>query len=107
LLTKEAFEIYLKQLNADGIIAVNVSNRYFNLDRAVYRLADEFRLQTALIQAPGDGLQSYDSVWMLLTYNEDFLKTPIIAGSSTPRPSSDTTLRLWTDDFSNLFQILK
>jgi len=107
LLTQEAFETYLKHLESDGIIAVNVSNRYFNLDQAVYRLADEFQLNTALIQAQGDGLQSYDSVWMLLTYNEDFLDTPIIASSSTPRLDSDTNLRLWTDDFSNLFQILK
>lgn len=107
LLTKEAFETYLKHLKGDGIIAVNVSNRYFNLDQAVYRLADEFGLSTALIQARGDGLQSYDSVWLLLSYNKVFLQLPVIINSSSPRPPSDTTLRLWTDDFSNLFQILK
>nr|MBC7245491.1 fused MFS/spermidine synthase [Chloroflexota bacterium] len=41
LLTKEAFVTYLKHLKQDGIMAIHVSNRYFNLHWAVYRMADE------------------------------------------------------------------
>jgi hypothetical protein len=107
LLTKEAFEIYLKHLKPDGIIAVNVSNRYFDLDWEVYRLADAFDLGVALIQDRGDGIQSYDSVWMLLTRNRNFLELPAIVARSAPRPSIPARLRAWTDDFSNLLQILR
>lgn len=107
LLTKEAFQIYLKHLKPDGIMAIHVSNRYFNLHWAVYRLADEFRLGTALIGDEGDGLRSYDSVWMLLTYNHDFLRLPAIASRTAQRPTVSSRLRLWTDDFSNLLQVLK
>ena len=66
LLTKEAFEIYLQHLNQGGIIAINVSNNYFDLPPAVFKLAEEFNLSAALIEDRGDGLQSYDSIWVLL-----------------------------------------
>ncbi len=107
LLTREAFEIYLKHLKQDGIIAINVSNRYFNLHLEVYRLADELGLGTALIEDEGDSIQSYDSVWMLLTREPDFLKQPAIAQRSAQRPAIPPGLRVWTDDYSNLLQILK
>ena len=107
LLTKEAFEIYLKHLKPDGIIAINVSNRYFDLALEVYRLADEFNLGSALVEDKGDGIQSYDSVWMLLTRDRDFLELPVIAARTAQRPSIPARLRVWTDDFSNLLQILK
>jgi hypothetical protein len=107
LLTKEAFEIYLKHLKQDGIMAINVSNRYFKLDQEIYRLADEFNLGTVLIEDRGDAIQSYDSVWMLLTRKRDFLELPAISARSAQRPSIPTSLPIWTDDFSNLLQILK
>lgn len=107
LLTQEAFAIYLQHLQPDGIIAVHVSNRYFNLDREVYRLADEFHLSVALIEDVGDRIQSYDSVWMLLTRQGDVLARPAIVARSAPRPALPDSLPVWTDDFSNLLQILR
>jgi hypothetical protein len=107
LLTKDALEIYLKHLKPNGIIAVNVSNRYFDLDKVVYRLADELNLGAALIADKGDGIQSYDSVWMLLARDRDFLEQPAIAGRTAQRPTIPARLRVWTDDFSNLLQILR
>ncbi len=107
LLTKEAFDIYLKHLKPDGIMALHVSNRYFDLGLAVYRLADEFDLATALIEDRGDGLQSYDSIWMLLTRQPGPLEVPAIADRRVPRPAIPASLRLWTDDFSNLLQVLR
>lgn len=107
LLTKEAFEAYLKHLKSDGIIAINASNRYFDLVLEIYKLADEFNLSTALIEHSGDGIQSYDSVWMLLTRDQKFLNQPAIADRVTPRPPIPPNLPVWTDDFSNLIQILK
>jgi hypothetical protein len=107
LLTKEAFEIYLGHLEPDGVIAINASNRYFNLPLEIYRLADALNLRTAMIEDKGDGLQSYDSVWMLLTREADFLNQPAIASRSSQRPVIPDRLRAWTDDFSNLLQIVK
>lgn len=107
LLTKEAFAVYLGHLQPDGIIAVHVSNRYFDLYLEVYRLADRFDLDAALIQDHGDGIQSYDSLWMLVTRNRSFLELPAISSRTTPRPPIPANLPAWTDDFSNLLQVLK
>jgi hypothetical protein len=107
LLTQEAFEIYLEHLKQDGIIAINVSNRYFDLDLEVYRLADALGLSAALIEDKGDGIQSYDSVWMLLARAPDPLVLPAIASRTAQRPPIPASLPAWTDDFSNLLQILK
>lgn len=107
LLTKEAFQIYLNHLKPDGIVAINVSNRYFRLDLEIYRLADAFNLGTALIEDKGDGVQSYDSVWMLLTRERAFLQQAAIATRTTQRSSIPASLPVWTDNFSNLLQILR
>jgi hypothetical protein len=107
LLTREAFEIYLKHLKPDGIIAVNVSNRYFKLDQEVFRLADELNLGTALIQDVGDGVQSYDSIWMLLARDRGLLQVPAIAERAVQRPPAPSNLPVWTDDYSNLLQVLR
>ena len=42
--------------------------------------------------------------WILVTENEDFLaKNP---STSATYDDDDLTVRMWTDDYSNLFQIL-
>jgi hypothetical protein len=107
LLTIEAFEIYLQHLAQDGIIAINASNRYFNLPFEIYRLADEFNLSTALIEDRGDGVQGYDSVWVLLSREPGILELPVFAERSIPRPAIPANIRAWTDDFHNLLRILR
>ena len=107
LLTKEAFEIYLAHLTDGGVIAINVSNRLFDLPVAIFRLAEAFDLNAALIENRGDGIRSYDSVWMLLTSDPVLLELPFVASRAAERPAEAEGFRLWTDDFSNLFQILK
>ena len=107
LLTKEAFDVYLKHLAPDGILAVNVSNRYFNLGLQVYRLAEAMGLQTVLIEDRGDGIQSYDSIWLLLAQNADTLQIPGVTARQALRPVLPASLRLWTDEYSNLLQVLR
>jgi SAM-dependent methyltransferase len=107
LLTEEAFQVYLRHLKPDGIIAVNVSNRYFDLDEEVFRLADALDLGSALIEDKGDGIQSLDSAWMLLTRNRSFLQLPAIAARTAPRPAIPANVRIWTDNYSNLLRILR
>jgi hypothetical protein len=107
LLTQEAFKIYLQRLAPDGILAVHVSNRNFNLDQEVYRLADALGLEAAEIDDAGDGLQSYDSVWMLVTRDPGFLSDQAVASRITPRPTLSPGLTAWTDNYSNLLAVLK
>ncbi len=41
LLTREAFDLYLRHLAPDGVLAVNVSNLFVDLVPLVWRIAEE------------------------------------------------------------------
>ncbi len=43
---------------------------------------------------------------MLLTTNEEFLNTEMIADAAWREAQNEKRIRLWTDDYSNLFQVL-
>jgi hypothetical protein len=105
LLTREAFEIYLRHMNPGGIIAVHISNRNLDLEPVVVGLADWFHLRMVSRETSTDaeGIL-FSTQWILLTNNEEFLATPEVqdgAEEITARPC------YWTDDFSNLFTIIR
>lgn len=107
LLTRQAFEIYLQHLKPDGILALHISNNYLDLRPVVYKLADEFHLGSTLIQTPAEGDRTFLSIWMLVTRDQAFLDQPAIASHASPRAVDTGQFRLWTDDYSNLFQVLR
>ena len=47
LLTIEAFEIYLRELSPDGVIAIHVTNRYLDLQPVIREIANHFGLKSA------------------------------------------------------------
>jgi hypothetical protein len=106
LLTREAVALYLEHVAPDGLLAINISNRFLDLRPVVWGLADYYGLHTALISIGGDGERRQPSVWMLAARRGDLLSVPAIAERTTPRPDPAPAVRLWTDDYSNLFQIL-
>jgi MFS family permease len=108
LLTRECFEFYFRQLQPGGILAVHVSNRFLNLVPVVARNAHDFGKTAVTVDDDGedeDYMSSSD--WVLVSgdpevFNRNFFKAHGIETVQL-RPS----LRPWTDDYSNLFQILK
>ncbi len=105
LLTKEAFAIYLRHLRADSVIAVNITNRHLNLAPVVLAVAREYHLQTARIfSEPNNQELGYRADWLLLTKNAEFLAKTKAAPPPGVRASEPV---LWTDHYSNLFQILE
>jgi spermidine synthase len=107
LLTKEAFDIYLKHTAADGILAVNISNRHLDLLPVLWQAAGHYKLKMVVIPTEGDGRLVFPSNWVLLTRDPALLETPAIAQRAISLDGYTTKVPLWTDDFSNLFQILK
>ena len=106
LLTKEAFAVYLQHLRQpDGVIAVHVSNRFLDLKRVAYALSDYYGQSTRRFSDPG-GPGVYKSDWMLLTNSVPLLSDPELVKDALPRKLT-RPLRLWTDDYYNLFQILR
>ena len=107
LLDAESFQVYLQHLSSEGILAVHISNRYLDLVPVVWTLADHFGLSRVLIDDPGDGVITVQSKWILLARDSSLLTNPVIASRAEDMDGYTSHVRLWTDDYNNLFQILK
>jgi SAM-dependent methyltransferase len=107
LLTREAFAVYLRHLKPDGIIAVHISNRYFDLQPVVTNLARNFGLAAVTIDDDDKGdWWIYDTTWMLMARDPKVLDRAAIAKGAT-KPYNRMEVPLWTDDYTALFKILK
>jgi len=107
LLTVEALKMYFDRLKPDGILALNITNRHIQLAPVLEIAARELGKQAVLITQRGDyDKYIYHTDWALMTSQRDLMKIPAIADAASslePMPG----LRLWTDDYSNLIQIVK
>ena len=106
LLTSEAFVTYARVTKPDGVIAFHLSNRYLDLAPVVEQLARDSGFHAVLVADRPRGQDVSASDWVLVTRSTAFLGQPEIAAYSTgivPRSG----LPVWTDQFTNLFQILK
>jgi spermidine synthase len=107
LLTREAFATYARAIKPNGVIAFHLSNWYLDLPPVVDQIARDAGFTTVLIADRPPALGSIlPSDWMLVTRNTAFLRQPEIADYTTPI-ARRSALPLWTDQFSNLFQIMK
>jgi hypothetical protein len=107
LLTREAFDVYLQHLRGrEGVIAVHVTNRALDLRPVVRQLAEHFGLQVVRVDVTGDGRKSYSSEWMLLCRDPNFGKTGPLEEANTPEKIR-RHVRLWTDDYSSIYPLLK
>ena len=107
LLTAEAFEVYFRHLKPGGILAVHISNRYLDLKPVLRK------------RPPGSAARCASSRTRPTTRRaltaRPGCSSPICRRPSSSRRSkappgplaSDRSVRLWTDDYSDLFQILK
>jgi hypothetical protein len=107
LLTLEAFEIYTKQLkNPSGILCIHITNSYLDLRPVVFSAAKRLGLNAAWFHSTGDGRASTDSNWVLLSRGNYLLELDAKARGVTGQAAHLPTIRPWTDDYSNLLQIL-
>lgn len=109
LITKEALGVYLRHMKPGGVIAFHVSNRFLDLPPVVGRLAREHGLQVALVV--DDGTEGDDdhtkTDWVLISRDPKSLQAEQILEASPAPPEEKPDWRTWTDDYSNLVQILK
>jgi hypothetical protein len=105
LLTAEAFQLYFSRLQANGVLAVHVTNRYLDLGPVVRTLAENAGRDARLVQnAANPTAGVLDATWVLVTGNRELL--PVFDRAATPWPARPLP-RLWTDDYSNLFGVLR
>lgn len=107
LVTKEAFALYLEHLALDGIIAAHITNLHLDLQPVFWQLARYYGLSMARVNYAGDSRGGYTSHWILLARDPALLEIPAIEENSVDLRGYSTDKNLWTDNYSNLFQILK
>ncbi|MGZ8262895.1 MAG: spermidine synthase [Burkholderiales bacterium] len=106
LITREAIAVYLKHLKPDGVLAFHVTNRFLKLAPVVKAIADEYRLHTVLISDEAEESDLARTDWVIVTPNAKLLERPAIAAAAT-EIEPIRALAVWTDDYNNLFRILK
>jgi SAM-dependent methyltransferase len=110
LITREALGVYLRHMKPDGIVAFHVSNRFLDLIPVVARIAREQQAHAALVEDEPDeddpsGRSRSD--WVLVSRSESALQAkPIVERGAAPAEDREDW-RTWSDDYSNLIQILK
>ena len=106
LITKEALGVYLRHMKPDGIVAFHVSNRFLDLVPVVARLADEHKAHAVLVDEES-AEDKTTSTWLLVSRDASALERPEIVEAGAAEPETRDDWRTWTDDYSNLVQIVK
>jgi SAM-dependent methyltransferase len=95
LLTREAFRTYFRILRPEGEIAIHITNRFLDLAPVVRAVAASLGRQVIEVRSEADPDQQVLAAdWMLVS-----------ARDTGETPSHRT--KVWTDDYSNLFEVLK
>lgn len=108
LLTQEAFEIYQRHLADDGVLAIHVSNKHLDLRPVVLGTCDQFDFETLYITtAPDAATQATGSQWIIASKNSQFLSDDAMQSATTKLGPKMVYAKPWTDNFSNLLEVLK
>ncbi len=103
LITREAIDDYRRHLSVDGVIAIHISNRFFDLGPVLGRVAAELGLDARVQRhtpEPDDAVAE-TSLWVLMG------PAPAVAAVTDDRWSAlPTDGPLWTDEYSNLLAVL-
>jgi len=123
LLTREAFEHYAKALAPGGLLVVHATNRNLRLMPLISRLGSEVGMES--LQTVNKKLPKYQSAmssWVLLSHNPQRIQglmqqyerrsrmlkfPPESTRAWIPSPVDLKLAPLWTDDYSDLFGLLK
>ncbi len=106
LLTMEAFEIYLRHLAEDGVLAVHISSLYLDLEAVLQAAASRYGLEASNIVTNADASPGASAAnWLLLHRREGYfaerkfgLNLRVVHEAWPPVP--------WTDDYTNVLKIV-
>ena len=106
LITQEAVRAFMAQVTGNGILAYHVSNRFLNLAPVLAEIAAKEKLAGVVVEDPAqkDNSLHSSSTWVLLAHNAETLKGIGAAGVTLERTAGAP---LWTDDFNNLWSVVK
>lgn len=111
LITMEAIAMYFTKLKPDGLLIVNIANRYLTFEPVLGNLAEELGLKALLQQGDEDrSIDRYASAWVVMARQTsafgilpDLHYLDYHWMELTPNPK----LGVWRDDYSNLLGIFR
>lgn len=115
LITTDALKGYLDKLSDNGVIVINISNRYFNLAPLLARNADEIGIYSRTRLHHFDDVERNQEISRLYPYASSSFWMAMSANRETLLPlrqlewvelRSDKKLRPWSDDYTNPIRML-
>jgi hypothetical protein len=102
LLTLEALELYLDATTQDGVVALNISNRYLDLLPVLSAATQELGVFARFANGDGAPEGANPSIWVAMSRTEASI-APLDESGWEELPNRQV---LWTDNRSALFQVL-
>jgi hypothetical protein len=107
LLTREAFRIYRQHLHEPhSVIAIHITNATLNLGPILAGIARENEYYSVRTNPTWLSGVSSRSDWILLSRDPGAISSAALRRISVPFPGNAKPL-LWTDEYSNLLQVLR
>jgi hypothetical protein len=106
LITREAFQQYFKHLKPEGLIVIHISNKYLDLEPVLARVSEALNKPARVYETEDDESGNcFGTTYVLFANHETRFQQPSL---STGRAiHARDKVAVWTDDYSNMFRILK
>jgi len=107
LVTKDAFQLYFRHLKPAGYLVMHISNKYLNLEPVLASIAGELKKTAMVVETEEDESgDCFGTTFIVMAHTPEAFQTAPFAGI-TAHPKTRDGVGTWTDDYSNLFRILK
>ncbi len=107
VMTKEAFKIYFDKLKDDGVITMNISNRYLDLRPVLVAIGKELGFTVYFkFHAPetkkDDISELYTTSMFAIMAKDEKTLAPYVENYDWKPYTKDYQVRAWTDDYANI-----
>jgi SAM-dependent methyltransferase len=106
LLSREAMAVFFRHLKPDGLLAMHISNASLDLWPVVYASATaQGKLPMLVFSPTDDRVAVSEAAWAVIASDRRAFARPEL--SNTAFLPETRRIRVWTDDYSNVGQLLK
>jgi SAM-dependent methyltransferase len=108
LLTREAFAIFERHLKPDGVMVIHITNRFLDLEPVVAQAAAVSGWIGMVVSDDGWEENYYSpSDWVVLSHSATIFKHANFQDGFVDQLRARPNFRPWTDDYSNVIQLLR
>jgi hypothetical protein len=122
LLTRQAIELYQRQLASNGVLAIHISNRHLSLAPLVFRLGEATGMHGVVIENKAvAALRTEIARWAIFSRDPGYIEGlerlarqrgtrssgESVLAVGRPTPERIANAPMWTDDYSNLFGVMR